>query len=96
MPDEARAECAVLKAVAAHFVMFADARVAVLEREREVVHGLVAAYRADPGRLDLDLAPDFAAADDESAALRVIVDQVASLTDVRAVTLHRQWSAGPS
>ena len=96
VPDEARAECAVLKAVAAHFVMFADARVAVLEREREVVHGLVAAYRADPGRLDLDLAPDFAAADDESAALRVIVDQVASLTDVRAVTLHRQWSAGPS
>ena len=44
----------------------------------------VAAYLARPERLDRDLAPDFAAASDDAARLRVVLDQVASLTDARA------------
>jgi dGTPase len=93
VPDETRAECAVLKAVAAHFVMYAEERITVMARQREVVHDLVDAYREDPvGRLDPDLLADWKAAGCEAEALRVIVDQVSSLTDVRALTLHAQWS----
>ncbi len=65
VPAEARAECTVLKAVAAHFVMHAAERVVVYEQQREVVAGLVAAYEADPGRLDPDLRADLAAAPDD-------------------------------
>ncbi len=80
VPPEARAECAVLKAVAAHYVMLAAERVAVYEMQREVVAELVDAYRTDPARLDADLRADHDAATDDAAALRVVVDQVASLT----------------
>jgi dGTPase len=34
---------------------------------------------------------DHAAALDDADRLRVVVDQVASLTDVRALALHREW-----
>jgi dGTPase len=92
VPDATRAECAVLKAVAAHFVMHAQERVDVLIGQREVVRDLVTAYLDDPlGRLDPDLLADWKAADSDGAALRVVVDQVASLTDVRALDLHRSW-----
>jgi dGTPase len=91
VPREARAECAVLKAVAAHYVMHAAERVALHVRQREVVAELVAAFEADPDRLDPDLRRDWDDAAGDDAALRVLVDQVASLTDVRALTLHRRW-----
>ena len=93
VPDATRAECAVLKAVAAHFVMHAQERIDVHTGQREVVRDLVAAYLEDPvGRLDPDLLADWKAADGDAPALRVVVDQVASLTDVRALHLHRTWS----
>jgi dGTPase len=93
VPDDTRAECAVLKAVAAHFVMNAQERVPVMADQRRVVHDLVAAYLEDaPTRLDPDLLEDWKAAGSDAEALRVVVDQVASLTDVRAQQLHRRWS----
>jgi dGTPase len=92
VPDDTRAEVAVLKAMAAHFVMYAEERVEVMAGQRAVVRDLVAAYQESPAeRLDLDLLADWKAAESEAAALRVIVDQVASLTDVRALSLHRRW-----
>ncbi|CAN7404278.1 deoxyguanosinetriphosphate triphosphohydrolase [Knoellia sp. LjRoot47] len=91
VPVATRAEVAVLKAVAAHFVMNAAERVELMAGEREVIADLVGAYRQDPSRLDADLLADHEAAPDEGAALRVVVDQVASLTDVRALELHRRW-----
>ena len=80
---------AALKGVAAHYVMRADDRVAVLERQREVVSELVALLRL---RGPAELAPAFRA-DHEAAAsdaerLRVVVDQVASLTDASALAWH--------
>ena len=58
--------------------------------QREVVRDLVAGYLAGPrGRLDPDLLADWKAADSDAAALRVVVDQVASLTDVRATAPAR-------
>ena len=95
VPDTARAECAMLKAVAAHFVMRADERLLIQADERGIIDSLVAAYREDPRRLDPDLRADHdaaAAAGDDRAVLRVVIDQVASLTDVRAHVLHQKWS----
>jgi dGTPase len=93
VPDQTRAECAVLKAVAAHFVMNAQERIDVMAAQREVVRDLVQGYLDDPvTRLDPDLLADWKAADSDATALRVVVDQVASLTDVRALHLHEAWS----
>jgi dGTPase len=93
VPDETRAEVAVLKSVAAHFVMRAAERLDVLARQREVVAELVAAFAERPEeRLDADLLADWQAAGDDAGRLRVVVDQVASLTDTRATLLHSQWA----
>jgi dGTPase len=93
VPDETRAEISVLKAVANQFVMTTDERMAVMAEQRDVVRGLVEAYAARPEhRLDADLRADFLAAGSDAGRLRVIVDQVASLTDVRALALHRAWN----
>ena len=92
IPDEARAECAVLKGAAAHFVMFTDERLSVLGGQRAQIHELVAAYRDQPEtRLDPLHRVDFQDAADEGAALRAVIDQVASLSDPRARVLHRTW-----
>ncbi|GAA1894367.1 deoxyguanosinetriphosphate triphosphohydrolase [Lapillicoccus jejuensis] len=92
VPDEVRAECSVLKAVAAHWVMYADERLAVMAEQRDTVVALVEAYRADPTRLDPDLRADHDAAADDAGRLRVVVDQVASLTDRSATELARAWA----
>ncbi len=95
VPASTRAECVLLKALAAHFVMLSPARVAVRRSEQTVIADLVEAYLARPdARLDADLRADFEAAGDEAARLRVVVDQVASLTDVRARSLHARWCGG--
>ncbi|HRC40455.1 MAG TPA: deoxyguanosinetriphosphate triphosphohydrolase [Tetrasphaera sp.] len=91
VPDATRAECAVLKAVAAHYVMYAEDRVRIQAHQRDVVKALVTAYEHDPGRLDVDRQFDYAAATDDAAARRVVADQVASLTDVRAWAIARAW-----
>jgi dGTPase len=80
---------AALKGVAAHYVMRADDRVTVLERQREVITELVSLLRQrGPGELMPALRDDFEAASDDAARLRVVVDQVASLTDASAVAWH--------
>jgi dGTPase len=82
-------EIAVLKGIAAHYVMRADDRVAVLDRQRTVVAELVGRLSASaPEGLQPAFAADFAAAADDAARLRVVVDQVASLTDASAVGWH--------
>ena len=92
IPDDVRAECAVLKGTAAHFVMFTDERLSVLGGQRAQIHELVQAYRDKPeDRLDPLHRVDFLGAADEGAALRAIIDQVASLSDPRARVLHQTW-----
>ncbi len=89
VPRETETAVAALKGVAAHYVMRADDRVAVLHRQREVVTELVSLLRLrGPGALMPVFRADFEAADSDAAALRVIVDQVASLTDASAVDWH--------
>ena len=91
VPDATRAECAVLKAVAAHFVMNVGERLTQMATQRDIIAGLVDAYAADPTRLDVEEQGDFAAAGSDAGRLRVIVDQVASLSDLRAWSIARAW-----
>lgn len=89
VPDDIRTEIAVLKAVAAHYVMRADGRAGLLAEQRELVHGLVQVVAGKgPEVLEAPFAADFAEAGSDAARLRVVVDQVASLTDDSA----RAWA----
>ena len=90
MPDEVSAEIVVLKAIAAHLVMKADDRVAVHLRQRELLTELVAALAAaGPEALEPVFREDLESAPDDAARRRVVIDQVASLTDPSAVNKHR-------
>jgi len=92
IPDGVRAECAVLKGAAAYFVMFTAERRSLMGGQRTQIHELVQAYLAEPeARLDPLHRGDYLAAADEGAALRVVIDQVASLSDPRAKVLHHTW-----
>jgi dGTPase len=89
VPRETRLEVALLKGVAARYVMWTQAREAAQARERELIHELVDRLLvAAPEALDPPFREDWCHASDDAARLRVVVDQVASLTDSSAVALH--------
>ena len=89
VPRRQRLECALLKGVTAHYVMSRAGAAQAQARERELIMELAAAVRIGaPGTLDPALRPTFAAASTDAARLRVVVDQVASLTDTSAVAWH--------
>ncbi len=92
IPQTVLAECVMLKAINARFVRLTETRVRLLAMQQEVIETLVDAYLRDPTRLDPLFAEDLSRADDDAARLRVVVDQVASLTDPRAMALARTWA----
>jgi dGTPase len=89
VPRRQRLECALLKAVTALFVMSREGVAARQAVERELIGELAAAV-ADgaPGTLDRALRPAYLAAGSHAARLRVVVDQIASLTDTSAIAWH--------
>jgi dGTPase len=87
VPDRVRAQAAALKAVAAHFVMLSEERRSVMDTEREVLTTLVERYTADPSLLDPVHREAYDAAPDDASARRAVVDQVASLSDARALAV---------
>lgn len=89
VPDNVVAECVLLKATAARFVMFTDERNELMARQRDELTGLVDLLSARPDLLDPLFAEEYDLATDDGARLRVIVDQVASMTDLRARLLAR-------
>jgi dGTPase len=89
VPEETLHEIAVLKGVAAHYVMRTSERVRVMERQRELLLELFQALVDSDGEaLDATFRTDHAAAADDAARTRVVVDQIASLTDGSAVAWH--------
>ncbi len=91
VPRRQRLECALLKGVTVHYVMSRPGVGAVQARQRELIAGLAEAVARDaPATLDLVLRPAWAAAQSDPVRLRVVVDQIASLTDTSAVSWHRQ------
>ncbi len=91
VPRQQRLECALLKGVAAHYVMSRAGAAETQARERELIHELAAAVdRGAPATLEPAFHPAYLAAGSDGARLRVIVDQVASLTDTSAIAWHRR------
>ncbi|MFF8769148.1 deoxyguanosinetriphosphate triphosphohydrolase [Kitasatospora sp. NPDC015120] len=98
VPREVRLECAVLKAVAVRYVMQRDEQAQLRARQRIVIAELAEALgRRAPGTLDPVFAAMYREAEDDRAALRTVIDQIATLTDASALALHaRLTGAGPS
>ncbi len=91
VPLPTRLEVAVLKGIAAHYVMFVDERRPRLDEERALISELVAAVvKGPPATLEAAFRSDWDTATDDGARLRVAVDQVASLTDVSAREWHQR------
>ena len=89
VPPGTALEIAVLKGIAAHYVMRAEDRVSLLDRQRDVMAELVAQLTLrGPQALQPVFRADHGAAPDDAARLRVVVDQIASLTDASAVAWH--------
>jgi len=96
VPRQQRLECALLKGVAAHYVMSRSGVLEAQAHEREIIAELAESIRAGaPGTLDAMFRPSYQTARDDRARLRVIIDQIAALTDTSALAWHdRLRSAG--
>lgn len=89
VPEATRDEITVLKAVAAHYVMRSDDRADQLAAQREALAGLVDVLVASGEKhLEPEYRADLRRAPDDAARTRVVIDQVAGLTDVSA----RVWA----
>ncbi|WP_069811539.1 deoxyguanosinetriphosphate triphosphohydrolase [Streptomyces sp. TP-A0874] len=89
VPRPVRQECAVLKAVADRYVMQHPEQERLRAEQRVVLGELAEALDARaPGGLDPQFRALYARAADDRARKRVVVDQIAALTDVSARGLH--------
>lgn len=95
VPAEVRAEVAALKSLSHHFVFFREGSLERYADQRRILIELTAALVAADGE---HLAPLFteawAATTNADERLRVVIDQVASLTDVSAVRWHKRLCGG--
>lgn len=91
VPAAAACEVAVLKTLANLYVMQRPGAAEVYSQQHELLHSLVAAMLLRDG-VDLQawLQPAWQSAESDSQRMRVVVDQVASLTDNSAVQWHRR------
>jgi dGTPase len=89
VPRQQRLECALLKGVTAQYVMTRAGAAQTQARERELIAELAAAVLAGaPGTLEPVFRPAHAAAGSDEDRMRVVVDQIASLTDTSAIAWH--------
>jgi dGTPase len=89
VPRRQRLECALLKGVTAYYVLGRPGVAAAQARQRELIAELAAAVLAGaPQTLEPVLRPAYLAAGSDPARLRVVVDQIASLTDTSAIAWH--------
>lgn len=90
VPDAVRAEVAVMKAVAATYVMHRPEAAGIYAEQRRIIQELVAALVLGGGQaLDPALRQTWESAPTDAARLRVVIDQVASLTDTSVRRWHR-------
>jgi dGTPase len=95
VPREARAQCALLKGIALRYVMRREDSSTRYGREQQLLRELVAALiDQSPAALDRVFAPLYVQAADDAARLRVVIDQVASLTDQAAERWHGRLVRG--
>jgi len=91
VPRRQRLECALLKGITAYYVMTRAGVAAAQARERELLAELAfAVERGAPRTLDPLLRPAWDTAASDAARRRVVVDQIASLTDTSAIAWHHR------
>ncbi|GGU57647.1 deoxyguanosinetriphosphate triphosphohydrolase-like protein [Streptomyces albospinus] len=96
VPAETRLECAVLKAVADRYVIQRPDQEALRADQRVVIAELAEALLARaPDGLDPQFRSLFAAAADDTARMRAVIDQIAALTDASARSLHARLTRPP-
>ncbi|CAM5365141.1 deoxyguanosinetriphosphate triphosphohydrolase-like protein [Streptomyces finlayi] len=95
VPRATRNECAVLKAVADRYVMQRDEQERLRADQRIVIAELAEALtlRAPSEGLDPQFRALYDTAADDRARKRVLIDQIASLTDSSARSLHARLTA---
>lgn len=97
VPRATMVEIAVMKGLAAVYVMTARDREVLYLQQRELLYELVEQLRKRaPDELEPAFRDDWVEAADDDARLRVLVDQVASLTDVSAQVWHSRLVGPPS
>jgi dGTPase len=95
VPRDIEAEIAVLKGIVAAFVMSTNARRPIYAQQRETLTELAdVLYSQGASHLDVGFASEWNAATNDSERKRVVVDQVASLTDQSAIAWHTRLVSG--
>jgi len=91
VPDDVRAEVAALKAMTAIYVMNRQGAEEIYVQQRDILASLVSALVLRGGQ-DIEpwLAPQYDRAATDGERLRVVIDQVASLTDASALEWHQR------
>ncbi|MCW2781907.1 MAG: putative deoxyguanosinetriphosphate triphosphohydrolase [Marmoricola sp.] len=88
VPEVTVLEVGVLKGIAAHYVMRTDDRITLMDRQRTLMAELFEELTKRPSALDRQFRDDLDDATDDAARTRVVIDQLASLTDASAVGWH--------
>lgn len=91
VPREIQAEIAVLKGIVAAFVMSRNTRQPIYQQQRQILTSLAdVLLQGGEQHLDAGFAEDWRDAADDAARKRVVVDQVASLTDQSALAWYER------
>ncbi len=98
VPSNVKAEIAVLKGIVSAFLMSHESRRPIYQWQRELLAELADAILAANGEhLDVYCTTAWKKAKTDAQKHRVVVDQVASLTDQSAITMHNRLVVkGPS
>lgn len=91
VPREQRVEVAILKAMPGHYIIRAEKSQELYTKQRLLLDELVeAVLERAPGALESFFLQEWYRASTEQEKLRVVIDQVASLTDPGAYALHNE------
>ena len=93
VPRAQRVEVALLKSMAGHYIIRAEKSQERYATQQQVIVDLVQAVREKaPESLESFFLQEWNRASNEREKMRVVIDQIASLTDVGAYALHEQLS----
>ena len=89
VPREQRIEVGLLKAISGFYIINSEKSAARYDAEQNLLNELVdAVKRGAPGTLESFFIQEWERAGTDAEKMRVVIDQVASLTDPGAIALH--------
>ena len=89
VPREQRIEVGLLKAISGFYIINSDKSAARYDREQNLLNELVEEVRKGaPATLESFFIQEWERATNDAQKMRVVIDQVASLTDPGAIALH--------